>query len=231
MSHDLKTGAAPISVVIPAYDAERYVGDAITSVQAQTCKPSEIVVVDDGSGDGTAARVSEFTDVRLIRKQNGGPGSARNVGVSHATQPIIAFLDADDLWSPRKLEWQMQALQNSGTPKIIFGMAVEFRECDATGAPIPIAAPVQCHLPGALLVPRAVLDDIGSFREDRHIGDVVDWYARALESGLAIETLKEVVVSRRLHATNLGRMAKDPAADYLHVLRAVINRRQAASKS
>jgi glycosyltransferase involved in cell wall biosynthesis len=220
--------AAPVSVVIPAYNAERYIRDAITSIQAQTCRPSEIVVVDDGSSDRTASLASAFTGVRLFQKPNGGPGSARNLGLKHATQPLIAFLDADDIWSPRKIEWQIQSLQRSESHKLVFGMAIEFRELDATGAPVPVAAAVKCHLPGALLAPRSMLDAIGPFREDREIGDVIDWYARALDLGLPMETLDQVVLWRRIHATNLGRTGKNPAADYLNVLRTVINRRNGA---
>jgi len=224
------SGFAPVSVVIPAYNAERFVGEAIASVLAQTCKPSEIIVVNDGSTDRTADRVAAFVDVKLASKQNGGPGSARNFGLRHATQPLVAFLDADDLWAPRKLERQIEVLRRSGAPKFVFGNAVEFRELDAEGVPVPLADPVQCQLPGTLLGTRAALDAIGPFREDRRVGDVIDWYARALDSGVATETLDEVVLLRRLHETNLGRTSENPSADYLTVLRTVIHRRNSAAK-
>jgi len=224
------SGLAPVSVVIPAYNAECFVGQAIASVLAQTYKPSEIIVVNDGSTDRTADRVAAFVDVRLASKQNGGPGSARNFGLQHATQPLVAFLDADDLWTPRKLERQIEALRRSGAPKFVFGKAVEFRELDAEGAPVPLADPVQCQLPGALLGTRAALDAMGPFREDRRVGDVIDWYARALDSGVATDALDEVVLLRRLHENNLGRTSKNPSADYLNVLRTVINRRNSAAK-
>ncbi len=220
---------APISVVIPAYNAERYVAEAIASVQAQTLRPSEIIVVDDGSTDATANAVGQIDSVTLVSKANGGPGSARNFGVRHASQPFLAFLDADDLWTPRKLELQFAALLSGRAPAIVFGAAMEFRERDGAGTPVPLADAVPCQLPGALLAARQTIDAVGAFREDRLIGDVIDWYARALDSGLAIETLSEVVLWRRLHATNLGRTGKDPTADYLNVLRAVINRRKGTS--
>jgi glycosyltransferase involved in cell wall biosynthesis len=100
-----------ISVVIPTYNSSQLVMAAVSSVLAQTHPVEEIIVVDDGSTDDTSERLASFgTTIRYIRKQNGGVSSARNCGVAVATGELIAFLDADDVWHPKKLEIQLAVL-------------------------------------------------------------------------------------------------------------------------
>jgi len=103
-----------LSVVIPAYNAEKYIGRAIDSVLAQSRRPDEIIVVDDGSTDGTAGVVESYgSQVRCIRQENGGASVARNSGIEAATGRWIAFLDADDEWLPEKLQIQTDHLKRN----------------------------------------------------------------------------------------------------------------------
>ena len=104
---------ATISVIIPAYNAERTILETITSVQQQTFSDFEIIVINDGSTDRTLELLNSVEDPRLkiFSYSNGGLPVARNRGISHATGEFIAFLDADDLWTPDKLELQLAALQ------------------------------------------------------------------------------------------------------------------------
>jgi len=101
--------SAEISVVIPAYNAEKYLEETIRSVQCQTFRNFEIIVVDDGSTDRTA-EIAEAGGARCIRQQNCGVSHARNRGVEEASGRYVAFLDADDLWAPAKLERQLAEL-------------------------------------------------------------------------------------------------------------------------
>ena len=104
-----------VSVVIPAYNAQRYIGRAIDSVLGQTHPAQEIIVVDDGSTDGTCSVVEGYGDrVRLIRQDNAGAGAARNAGITTGQGEWIAFLDADDEWLPEKLALQMDQLARHG---------------------------------------------------------------------------------------------------------------------
>lgn len=101
-------GSIQLSVVIPAYNASAYISESLASVLAQTDSPPfEIIVVDDGSRDSTGELVqARFPGVRLLRKDNGGPGSARNLGVENARGEVIVFIDADDVMLPGRLAFQ-----------------------------------------------------------------------------------------------------------------------------
>jgi len=99
----------PVSVVIPAYNCERYIAEALASVSAQTRQPAQVLVVDDGSTDETA-RIASERGATVIRQRNGGVSQARNAGIKSSTQPWIALLDADDRWLPDKLELQWESL-------------------------------------------------------------------------------------------------------------------------
>ncbi len=108
---------APVSVIIPAYNAAQTIGRALASIACQTLPAAEVIVVDDGSADGTAeaaeamqARMGE-TRLRVIRQENKGAGAARNRAIAEATQPYLAFLDADDEWLPKKLARSMEVLR------------------------------------------------------------------------------------------------------------------------
>ena len=100
--------AQPVSCIIPVFNGERYLREALDSILAQTHRPFDIIVVDDGSTDGTPAVVAGYgVQVRYVRQPNTGPAAARNLGVRSGGGEFIAFLDADDLWHPEKLARQM----------------------------------------------------------------------------------------------------------------------------
>ena len=98
-----------VSAIIPVYNCERYLAEAIESVLAQTYRPIGIIVVDDGSTDGSADVAKSFTDpqVRYFYQPNSGQGAARNQGTNLARGSFFTFLDADDLWTDNKLELQL----------------------------------------------------------------------------------------------------------------------------
>jgi glycosyltransferase involved in cell wall biosynthesis len=102
-----------VSVIIPAYNAQDFIAGAIQSVLQQTFQDFEIVVVDDGSTDGTVDALAPFRDrVRYYRQPNAGPSAARNRGIASSTGKYIAFQDADDLWLPDKLAKQVDYLEH-----------------------------------------------------------------------------------------------------------------------
>jgi len=121
--------AGTVSVVIPAYNAAAYLPATLQSIRDQSLQPAEIIVVDDGSTDDTV-RIAESFGARVLSIANGGPSAARNVGMRSATGTYIAFLDADDLWAPDKLERQLAAHRTFGAPSFSF---TDFRTFDDRG--------------------------------------------------------------------------------------------------
>ncbi|MCE5185483.1 MAG: glycosyltransferase family 2 protein [Planctomycetaceae bacterium] len=118
-----------ISAVIPAYNSERHIGRALKSVLQQTLPAAEIIVIDDGSTDGTADAVRGFgSAVRLIQQPNSGVSVARNAGIAAAKGDWIAFLDADDEWLPNKLKLQTECL--SRHPELMWAYANFYQGSD-----------------------------------------------------------------------------------------------------
>jgi glycosyltransferase involved in cell wall biosynthesis len=120
------TKPAPVSVVVPCFRCAATIEDAVASIAAQTSRPAQVLLVDDGSGDDTVEALHRTattygTDwIKVIALPgNSGPSHARNTGWQHAQQPYVAFLDADDCWGPRKLELQMAALEADPTIALI----------------------------------------------------------------------------------------------------------------
>jgi glycosyltransferase involved in cell wall biosynthesis len=118
-----------VSIIIPSYNSIQWVDRAIYSVMRQTYHPIEILVVDDGSTDGTYEHVKKFfPEVKIIQKPNGGSAAARNFGVNQSKGEFLAFLDADDIWAPNKLEIQMMIFNQfpncglCGTESLSFSM-------------------------------------------------------------------------------------------------------------
>jgi len=119
-----------VSVIIPAYNVERFIVQAIDSVLNQTISELEIIVVNDGSEDGTNKAVEQFDDVRIrmIFKENGGCASARNAGVKIARGNFISFLDGDDYWLPDKLERELAWFESHPHADLVFSLSLAVNE-------------------------------------------------------------------------------------------------------
>jgi len=224
-------GLPTISTVIPVFDAERYVREAIASVLAQTRPSSQVVVVDDGSTDGSAAAIRSFGDrIEYVRQENRGIGAARNTGLRRVTGDYVAFLDADDVWASHKLEVQGAALDEHPEVDLVFGMVDHFvsPDLDETEAARLVCPsdPVAGIVAGVMLARRPLFDEVGPFVEDLRLGEFLDWFGRARESGASHVTLQDVVYRRRLHRDNTGRRESDARGDYARVLKGMLDRRR-----
>jgi glycosyltransferase involved in cell wall biosynthesis len=222
-----------ISVMIGVYNAERYLAEAIESVFAQAYRPLELIVIDDGSDDGSSEVARRFGDaLTYARQENAGNGAARNHAVRLASGEFFAFLDADDRFCPGKLERQHAALVADPDLDMAFGHVREFVSPDltesqrATVRP-PAPQPLPWPAPNLMLIRRESYARVGPFSEDVKVGVTVDWYARATEAGLRSTMLPDVVLERRLHLTNNGLRERDSRQQYLHVLKAALDRRRA----
>jgi glycosyltransferase involved in cell wall biosynthesis len=167
-----------ISVVIPAYNAERFMRRCLSSVFAQTLKPDEVIVVDDGSTDATASLAQEL-GARVVRRANGGLSAARNSGIDNASGDWIALLDADDMWAQQKLERQA-TLTLPGTVLVYTGIRIFDDSGERESRPAAGADSVSRMLryrnpiaPSTVLVRREAVIQGGGFRED--IRACEDW--------------------------------------------------------
>jgi glycosyltransferase involved in cell wall biosynthesis len=214
-----------VSVVIPAFNASAFVADAIESALAQTFRPWQIVVVDDGSTDGTADVVRGFgADVELVQRVNGGIGAARNSALERCTGTHIALLDADDIWAPAKIERQLAAMGESGAD-LAFCLAVNFRR--SREGTIETSDVLRGHGPSAMLATRRAFGRVGLFNESLRVGEFLDWLARAREAKLKEVDVEEVLFRRRVHESNTGITQSANRVDYTRALRAALQRRRA----
>jgi glycosyltransferase involved in cell wall biosynthesis len=222
-----------ISVIIPAYNAERYLAQAIESVLAQRPAPAEVIVVDDGSSDGSAAVARGFgAPVRCLTQPNAGGGAARNRGVREARGAWLAFLDSDDLWSADKLALQTAALERDPALEAVFGHVEHFHSpelADEAKAATRLPPVMPGYHVGAMLIRAAAIARVGPFEEKLRRADFIGWYLRASELELRSLMLPQVLMRRRVHDANYGLVARNAAGDYVKALKASLDRRRAAS--
>jgi glycosyltransferase involved in cell wall biosynthesis len=200
-----------ISCILPVYNGERFVAEALDSVFNQTLKPDQVIVVDDGSTDGTADVVKRFrADIVYVRQDNAGPAAARNRGLRDAYGDFVSFIDADDLWRPEKLERQVHALARNPTAGYCLTLVQNFwtkelaaereRLSDHAFAKPMVGFVLQCLLARRDLFYRQV----GLLDETRRIGEDTDWFLRADNAGVEKAILQEVLVDRRVHGGNIS---------------------------
>ena len=169
--------AGGVSVVIPTFDRKSVLPRALHSVLAQTVPATEIIVVDDGSTDGTAQCVQEeFSQVRLLTQENLGVSAARNRGIEASTGDWIGFLDSDDEWTPEKLERQLADLVDLPDIRVCHTDEVWIRHhrrvnprrkhAKFGGRIFRYCLPLCAMSPSSILIHRSVLDDVGLFDEE-----------------------------------------------------------------
>ena len=221
-----------ITVVIGAYNAERYLAEAIDSVLVQTYRNLELIVVDDGSTDRTGEIAGSYGDpVRCIRQANGGMAAARNRAIPEARGSYLAFLDADDRFPPDKLASQLAVFEADPDLDVVYGHVTEFLSPDLDeSARALLREPehdVPWPTPNLMLVRRESFLRVGLFSTDLKVGIGVDWHARANELGLQSAVPPILALERRLHAENNGIRQRESKPQYLHVLKAALDRRRA----
>ena len=194
-----------ISVIVPVYNGVDFLEDALASIRQQDYCPLEIVIIDDGSTDGTADLAATMgQDIHWIFQQNKGPSAARNAGLAMSQGEFIAFLDADDLWPLGKLHAQVEILLANPDAEIVLG---RIKRIDYSGTPPILAADSNgslfgIHL-GSAVFRKSVFDKVGFFDEDLRCSEDHDWFLRAREQNISIISIPRVTLLYRQHRKNM----------------------------
>ncbi|MBD2627212.1 glycosyltransferase family 2 protein [Trichormus variabilis] len=221
-----------ISVIIPVYNCEKYLAEAIESVLAQTYQPLEIIVIDDGSTDTSAEIAKGFGSVvQYCCQANSGTAAARNRGIELAKGDFFAFLDADDFWVEDKLTRQMAAFINNPNLDVVFGQVEQFISPElANNLKAKLHVPNQLmpgHIPSALLIKRESFFQVGLFETSWKLAEFASWQVRLTELGLQTMMLPDLVAKRRIHEANKGIQKKQYQTEYIQILKASLDRRRA----
>lgn len=220
---------ALVSVIIPVYNGERYLSEAIKSIVTQTYQPLEIIIVDDGSSDASAQVAQTFgKSVRYVFQPHTGIGAALNRGIELAQGTLFAFLDQDDLWISNKIQLQIAAIENDPGLDLVFGYVEQFYtpglNTDTKNRIRCPNAPMPGYLRGSMLATRQAFIRVGVFSNYR-TGNFIDWYMRAQEYKLTSVMLPVVLIKRRVHSTNTAR-DKRIWVDYARIIKAGLDRRR-----
>lgn len=223
-----------VSCIVPVFNGERFLREALDSILAQTHRPLDVIVVDDGSTDGTAAIVSTYgAKLRYLRQRNAGPAAARNLGLTVARGDYVAFLDADDLWHHEKLALQLERFQARPELELCVTLVqnfwiAELRHEQERYRGDRISQPLPGYIFQSLLARRSVFDIVGQLNEALRLGEDVEWFIRATDEGIMMDLLPEVLVSRRLHQNNISRPITASRDALLHIIKEALDRRRSS---
>ncbi|HKY63456.1 MAG TPA: glycosyltransferase [bacterium] len=225
--------AGPIAVVLSQLNGEAYLAQALESLAAQTLAPQEILLIDGGSTDRSLEIAAGFPSVRVIRQAGRGIPDANNQGIREARCPLIAFLEHDDLWHPRKLELQARRFEFDPGLEYCVTRFEFFRE---PGAEIPACFKPELfernhvgRIMSTLMAKKSFFDRVGAFDSSYVSAGDVDWFARAQDEGGRLAVLEEVLVRKRIHRTNFSNLALVNNAEMLRALSRSVARRRAQS--
>ena len=217
---------ASVSVIIPAYNAERDIAAAVRSVLAQTCQDFEIIVVDDGSRDGTLAALQPFGKrVRVHQQRNAGVSAARNTGARLAAGDWLAFLDADDAWMPAKLERQLAlTTPMSFTDRLNIGALGDLPVLQSTATPmrggdifVALMREANFITTSSVMIRRALFAELGGFDPSLQTAEDWDLWLR-VAARHPIGFVPEPLVQYRLQSGSLSRSYERINHDRLAVI-------------
>lgn len=223
--------AGLVSVVIPVYNAAEHLKETLESIFSQTFTNLEVVAVDDGSADDSVAILRSYGDrVVLVEQENQGPAAARNQGVKHARGEWIAFLDADDLWVPGKLEAQLASMNGcewSYTDSIFMGGANDQKR-DSELNDKPSGDVFEALICGnfigtsSLMIKRAVFLEFDGF--DQQLRSIQDWDLwMRIASRYPVAYLGEPMVKYRVHSSSTSRSTRKTLPNHLRVINKVFS--------
>ncbi|HWH07184.1 MAG TPA: glycosyltransferase family 2 protein [Candidatus Paceibacterota bacterium] len=200
-SRDNETQHALVSVIIPVYNREEYIGAAINSVLNQDYPSIEIIVVDDGSTDSTPEILKSFeSKITVLNQPNKGPSAARNFGIRHASGSVIGLLDSDDLWPEGRLTALIPYIKEGHS--IVRGLTRYIRDEGTEKQSVSEYHVVAINV-GACLYDATVFTNVGPFDETMVYAEDLDWDIRSRECGYTELQVPVPALQHRRHDTNL----------------------------
>lgn len=191
-----------ISIIIPVFNGERYIANAIQSILAQNYHPIEIIVVDDGSNDKTAEILGGFGEqIKYLHQENSGPPCARNYGIKNARGDFIAFLDHDDIFLNNALALHLHCMNKHKNPGVSLGYS-QVNKLSADSDIVETKTVPQLLLQCALFK-KSVFDTVGMFDETLFLGDDLDFFLRIREAKIPFAIHSNVVTIYNRHETNV----------------------------
>ena len=201
-------GFPKLTVVMATKNSERHLASALDSVAAQTFQDLEVVVVDGGSTDRTVEIAQRYPKTTVVAQAGTGLSMAWNEGISVARGDLIAFLDSDDIWLPRKLEDQAACFATKPETDCVVGKVEFFLE---PGDRIPLGFKPElldgshvAYMPGTATMRRALFDRMGKFETRWKIAGDLVWFDRLRKTGAHIEIIDGTVLRKRIHGANLS---------------------------
>lgn len=218
--------APRLSTVMTVRDGERYLAEALESIVRQRVSVDEVVVVDDGSTDRSAEIAASFAPlVRVVPQEPLGHASGLNRAIEASTGDLVAFLDADDIWTDDSLSVRLERLLASDAPDGVYGAITQFVSpelgaeaaqrfrIDDRASPVPLMQ--------AMVLRREVFDRVGLLDTGYRTAANIDWASRAFEAGVTFAPVDAVVVRRRIHTSNMGvALAEQKHRDLPRIVRA-----------
>jgi glycosyltransferase involved in cell wall biosynthesis len=223
-----------VSVIIPAFNCDRFINEAVESVRQQNYEPIEIIVIDDGSTDGTEACVKRLgKDISYIYQSNRGPAAARNTGIGMARGDLISFLDADDYWPANRLNVQLARMKREPELEVVLGRIRCTGALTETDRKIRFEGPDNTMISiclGSGVFRKSVFDKVGLFDESlRHYEDH-DWFLRAREKRVSMIILKDITLHNRRNEYSMSRRKSKDDPTMIQILKKSLDRRRQEKK-
>lgn len=223
-----------VSVLCAVYDTAPYLRAALASALAQTRPADEIIVIDDGSHDASPEIAEAMPGVRTIRESHRGIAETRNILVTHATGDLIAWLDADDLFTPDKLQVQVDFMDQHPDIGFTFSHQRLFFE-SAVPQPYWVRDEMmQGDSPAvatcSMVMRRHLFERVGAFDRSKTPSDDTDWIFRATQAGIKHVTVPETLLMRRVHAANISTTMPMDKARMLGMLRQAVKRARGSAE-
>jgi glycosyltransferase involved in cell wall biosynthesis len=212
-----------VSVIVPVFNGARFLGECLESLLAQEHPALDIVVVDDGSSDGSGDLAERFSGVRVLRRSHEGLPATRNAGLGATAGPLIGFCDADDRWKPEKARRQVEYLESHPDVAVVLCRQDTFFEPGIAPPgwlrPDQVRGDLDGISPTSGLFRRSVFDRLGGFREVGRIGSDFDLLVRLRTADLRIALLEDSLCMRRIHDDNMMSRSEPDFAPMFQIVR------------